>query len=185
MITDRLELEQLEERQLLSTVQIFAAGYEGNEVFSLQIDQQTVATFEAGGGGRSGDLSTFEFTTDQTLTADQIRIVFENDARDVNTGYDRNVRVDAIVIDGVRYESESVHTLSTGTWIPERGVVSGFHETEILHANGFLQYSDNSDQGPLIRFRVRGSAGGERFDLQIDGVTVPVSYTHLTLPTKA
>ena len=172
MATDRLELEQLEERQLLSTVQIFAAGYEGNEIFSLQVDEQTVATFEADGGGRTGDLRTFEFTTDQTLTADQIRIAFENDGFDANTGYDRNLRVDAIAIDGVRYETESVHTLSTGTWIPETGVTSGFHETEILHTNGFLQYSSNTDQGPLIRFRVRGNEGGEQFDLRIDGQTV-------------
>jgi len=172
MITDRLELEQLEERQMLSTVQIFAAGYEGNEIFSLQVNEQTVATFEAGNGGRTGDLQTFEFTTEQPVTADQIRIAFENDAFDANTGYDRNLRVDAIAIDGVRYESESVHTLSTGTWIPETGVTSGFHETEILHTNGFLQYSSNNDQGPLIRFRVRGSEGGEQFDLRIDGETV-------------
>jgi len=172
MKTARLELEQLEERQLLSTVQIFAAGFEGDEIFSLQIDEQVVATFEAGGDPTTGDLRTFEYTTQQTVTADQIRVALENDAFDAQTGFDRNLRVDAIAIDGVRYESESVHTLSTGTYFSGAGVTPGFHETEALHSNGFLQFSSNTDQGPLIRFRVRGSEGGEQFDLRIDGETV-------------
>ena len=172
MKTVRLEIEQLEQRQMLSTVQVFAAGFEGDEVFSLQVDEQVVATFEVGGDPRTGDIRTFEYTSEQTLTADQIRVAFENDALDVATGFDRNLRVDAIAIDGVRYESESIHTLSTGTYLPGAGVTPGFHETEALHANGYLQYSSNTDQGPLIRFRVRGSEGGEQFDLRIDGVTV-------------
>ena len=110
MKTARLELEQLEERQLLSTVQIFAAGFEGDEVFSLQVDEQVVATFEASGDPRTGDLRTFEYTSEQTLTADQIRVALENDEFNPEIGFDRNLRVDAIAIDGVRYESCLLYT---------------------------------------------------------------------------
>ena len=48
-----LEVEALEDRVLLSAVEIFAAGGSGQENLSLQIDGVGVATFENIGGDAS------------------------------------------------------------------------------------------------------------------------------------
>jgi len=50
-----LSLEQLEDRMMLSSVQIFAAGTQGGEQFALQVDGFTVETFTAGAGAESGN----------------------------------------------------------------------------------------------------------------------------------
>ena len=112
----RLEVESLELRMMLSTVEIIAAGTTNQEIIDLQIGGQTVASFsELGTGAFGGQTQSRSFFTADRVTADDVRIQFSNDLFDAANGTDRNVRIDAIVIDGVRFETEDSSVFSTGT----------------------------------------------------------------------
>ncbi|MGB7347434.1 MAG: lamin tail domain-containing protein [Pirellulaceae bacterium] len=136
-----LVCESLEPRVMLSTVQLFAAGTTGEEIINLEIDGNVVATYDNLGDQAYQDgFVELNYTTDDVVAADDVRIVFTNDANDEVTGIDRNVRIDAIVIDNVRFETEAPVVFSTGTYLPEDGVAPGFRESEYLHTNGYFQY---------------------------------------------
>ncbi len=140
-----LQCETLEPRVMLSTVQIFAAGTTGAESIDLQIDNNTVATYTSpGSGANNGDYQTFNYSTPDNVTADQIRIAFTNDLYDPGNNVDRNVRIDRIVIDGQTFQTEDPGVFSTGTWKAADGVTPGFRESEFLHANGYFQYAGGS-----------------------------------------
>jgi hypothetical protein len=155
---------------MLSTVQIFAAGTTGAESIDLQIDNSSVTSFTGLGDGASqGNFISFEYSTDEDLTADQVRIAFANDLYEPENGIDRNVRIDRIVIDDVAFESEDPAVFSTGTWISGAGIASGFNESEYLHANGYFQYADNetpSDPVPVVINEIHYNPGP---DGEIDG----------------
>ena len=161
-----LNIEALEKRTLLSGVQIFAAGDLGGEEFALQIDGQTVQQFTA-----TQELSAFEFQTDQPITAGQVSIAFLNDQFDPTNGIDANLTVDAIEIDGVRFETEDPSVFSTGTFTDADGIVPGFGRGETLHTNGFFQFADSSSSG-LLEISARGDVGGEQFNVLVAGETV-------------
>lgn len=152
---------------------ISAAGSTNTEQMELQIDGQTVATFD----NIAGDASTSVFA-DYTynvdgLSPDQIRVVFTNDLIDPITGADRNLRIDKITVDSVPYETESPVVYSTGTWSPADGLVPGFRESEYLHADGYFQYAGVSgDVGSRVQIQVAGSTGLEDVDLLVDGNVV-------------
>ena len=151
-------------------IAIYAAGSENDEQMLLQIDGNTVATFDdVGGNAGAGVFETYTYDADG-ITPDQVRIVFTNDLWDPANGIDRNLRVDKIVLDGTTYETEDPSVFSTGTWLPEDGVQPGFRESELLHAAGYFQYAgdDSGNQGSLVEIRARGSEGTELFDLKID-----------------
>ncbi len=139
-----LTSETLEPRMMLSTVQLFAGGFDGTEQIQLQIDEVAVETFSLEAGGDAGQFSTFTFETEDTITADQVRVAFLNDRWDPDNDIDSNVRLDAIEIDGQRFETEDASVFSTGTWLPEDGIQPGFRESEILHTTGFFQFADDS-----------------------------------------
>ena len=160
-----LQLEPLEDRMLLSSVQIFAAGDLGGEQFALQIDGQTVEQFTV-----SQDFATFDFQTQQPVTADQVRIEFLNDQFDPANGIDSNLIVDAIEIDGVRFEAESPFVFSTGTFLEADGITPGFGRGDVLNANGFFQFS-NEGGSSLIEVSARGDVGNEQFNVIVDGQT--------------
>jgi len=113
----QLQMETLEPRMMLSTVQIFASGTQGGEQLQLQIDGNVAETFEIGIGTDILNDQTFFFETDETITADDVRIEFLNDSFNAATGADSNLIVDAIAVDGVRFETESSSTFSTGTFL--------------------------------------------------------------------
>ena len=140
-----LEMETLEPRQMLSSVQVFAAGQMGGEEFNLQVGEQTVVSFTV-----TEQQQTFTFDTNETLTADDVRIEFANDLWDPANNVDRNLIVDKIVIDGVTYETENAATFSTGTWLPEDGITPGFRLSETLHSNGYFQYSNAGATDPPV-----------------------------------
>lgn len=173
-IESQLQAETLEPRMMLSTVQIFAAGSENTETINLQVSGQTVQSWSnIGGDASAGEFQVFEWSTPENITADQIRIEFPNDIYDPETGIDTNLRVDAIAIDGVRFETESTDVFSTGTWLPEDGIAPGNRESEFLHANGYLQYANSGvSESTNITVNARGFEGTEAFSLQIDGQTV-------------
>lgn len=165
--------QQLEQRQLLATVQIIAAGATHAEQLELQIDGSTVQTWEnVGGDLDAGNFVVLEYSDNQTLAPEQLRVAFTNDLYDPTNNIDRNVRIDAIVIDGTRYESESPGVYSTGTWTPENGIAPGNWESEFLHGNGYFHYASDQNTGSEIQITASGSTGEENFDLQIDGTTV-------------
>lgn len=169
----RLHVETLEERMMLSTVQIFAAGTENTETLQLQIDGSTVRTFNnVGGDAFAGQYQTLTYNTAANITADQVRIRMATDAFDPAQNIDENLRIDAIVIDGVRFETEDPSVFSTGTWKPEDGIVAGFRQSEFLHSTGYFQFAGGNSGSTDITVNARGAEGGESFALQIDGVTV-------------
>jgi len=168
-----LQVETLEDRMMLSTVQIIAAGVENTETMQLQIGNSVVRTFDnIGGDAFAGQYQTYTHTTSGTVTPDQVRINFINDRYDVAAGIDENLRIDAIVIDGVRYETEASSTFSTGTWTAADGITPGNKESEFLHAAGYFQFAGSGNNTTQISINARGTTGAESFALQIDGVTV-------------
>ena len=168
-----LQVETLEARQMLSTVQIFAAGSTGAEEIQLSIDGNTVATFnDLGTGANAGDFRTLTFNTDELVAADQIRIEFVNDLYDPANGIDRDVRIDAIVVDGARFETEASTVFSTGTFSnADAGIFPGFGRGDTLHTNGYFQFAGESNATEII-VNAAGAEGTESFALQIDGQSV-------------
>ena len=159
---------------MLSTVQIFAAGSENTETMELVIDGEVAQSWSnIGGNAETGAFQVFSFETANTVTPGQIRVQLASDVFDPAAGIDENLRVDAITIDGVRYETESPDVFSTGTWKPEDGIVPGFRQDEVLHATGYFQFADPSNGSTTnITINARGSVGGETFNLRIDDQVV-------------
>lgn len=158
---------------MLSSVQIIAAGVENTETMQLQIDNDVVQTWNnIGGDAYAGQYETFDFNTAENITADQVRINFTNDTFDPANGIDTNLRVDAIVIDGVRFETEDPSVFSTGTWLPADGIEPGNRQSEFLHVGGYFQYSSENSSQTNIAINARGTTGQESFAVQIDGNTV-------------
>ena len=74
-----LQVESLEERQMLSTVDVFAAGVTNEETIELQIDGAVVQTWSnIGGNVDASQFIQFTYTTDQTIDPGQIRVGFTN-----------------------------------------------------------------------------------------------------------
>lgn len=140
--TAPLALEPLEERQMLSSVTVFAAGQTGEEVMNVFVGEQRIATVEnVGGDVDRREFVAYEFELEETFTANDVRIEFVNDLYQPEIGVDRNLVIDAIEVDGVRTETESAEVFSTGTWRPGIGVAPGFLQSEVLHTNGSFEFS--------------------------------------------
>ena len=190
-----IQIEALEERMMLSTVDIFAAGVTNQENIELQIDGQTVQAWESiGGDAYGGSFVKYSFQTNQNVDPSQIRIAFTNDLYNEAAGIDRNVRIDKIVVDGQTIETESAGVFSTGTWNPQDGIVAGFGRGDILHADGYFQFPAGSgsggsnsgggntggntgggpstNTGSKVDVVVRGQEGTEQFNLVIKGQVV-------------
>ena len=173
-----LEVEALEDRILLSAVEIFAAGGSGQENLSLQIDGVEVATFEnIGGDATDRVFQQLVYETDQDISASQIRIEFTNDLFDPATGLDRNLFVDRIVVDGETFQTEGPSVFSTGYFANGGFTGAGFLNTETLNVNGSFFFSDdNTPRDPTnesqVAFVARGTIGDEIVQLEIDGQTV-------------
>ncbi len=174
-----LQVETLESRMMLSSVQIFAAGATGTESLELKVNDVVAATFDNVGGDVDGrQFETLKFNTDQTLTADDIRLEFVNDLYRAEDGFDRNVLIDRIVIDGVVFETESDKTYSTGLWRDGGIVGPGFLETELLNVNGSFFYSSDggieppSQTGTRLRIEANGTTGEEQLRVRVDGNVV-------------
>ena len=171
----QLHIENLEERQLLSAVDVFAAGVTNKETIELQIDGAVVQTWEnVGGNADAAEFVQLTYNSEQDIDPGQLRIVFVNDQYDPSSGVDRNVRIDKIVVDGVTIETESTEVFSTGTWKLDDGITPGFRESEFLHTNGYFQFPASSTgegeaTGSVIEIRARGDEGSEQFNLQVQG----------------
>ena len=117
-----------------SEIEIYAAGLDGTEAAALEIDGQTVAIFPTIGGDlTNGVFQTLTHTHTSTLTNETIRVRFTN-----NNGTARDLRIDAITVDGTRIESELGY--SEGHWDTTNGCAGGYENTETLHCNGYIDY---------------------------------------------
>lgn len=128
-----------------NVVRVFAAGATGTETISLLIDGATVSTFtNVGGNYNTGVFQTFTYNSPTPVTPDKVRVAFTNDGS-TPAGADRNVRIDAISINGVRYESEAPYVFSIGS-----GATGdpGFAQSEILFVNGYFQYAAGFPANP-------------------------------------
>ena len=166
-----LNVEQLEERMMLSTVSILASGSTGDEVLELRVEGTAVESWVVAETG-----SVFEFETEGTVTADQIQIAFTNDLYLPEQGIDRNLIVENLVIDGEVFQTDSSNVFSTGVWDSSaNAVVSGFGNGDTLHTNGFFQYSSTVDKIDLqgrTWFVDQGSASSQNLNVNHDEVTL-------------
>ena len=109
-IPSPLALEELEDRQMLSTVTIFAAGDTGTESIQLNINDVVVSTFEnVGGDADARQFQQLTFTTDQQISASDVRVQFSNDFFRPEDGIRDLVRSRGL---GDVYKRQESHTIS-------------------------------------------------------------------------
>lgn len=124
------------------SITIHAAGDTGTESMQLLIDGEMVQQWDnIGGDIESQSFQSFHYFSDSRVSANRIRVQFTNDVYE--PGFDRNLVVDKIVVDGTEYESEAVNVISTGTWMQTDGIATGYRQSEWLHANGFFQFESD------------------------------------------
>jgi hypothetical protein len=117
-----------------SSIEILAAGKAGTEMVQLLIDDVVVETFaDVGGDFANGVFVTLSYEHDAPVAAGSIKVAFSN-----NEGATRDLRVDAIVVDGARVEAET--TYSSGHWNDANGCGPGFESSEVLHCNGYFDF---------------------------------------------
>jgi len=179
---NQLQLEQLEDRLMLSSVEIFAAVSTGEENLDVFIDGTYATTFESVGGDPGArEFERFLFESPNPLTADQVGVAFGNDFFDSENGIDRDLTIDRIVIDGVEFQTEHPSTHSTGIY--RDGLTGpGFYETETLNVNGIFSYSEEgATNGPMLYVDAYGTTGDEILEVRIDGFLVDTFELDSTL----
>ncbi|PAY16038.1 sugar dehydrogenase [Rhodopirellula sp. SM50] len=171
--TDDLDRSVLAQFPGALSIQIYAAGQIGEEEMQLQIGNEVVGTWTmTGTDARNRLFGEFSVGIDNA-SIDDIRINFTNDLWNPASGFDRNLRIDRIVVDGVTYQTEDPTVFSTGSWRPEDGVVPGFRQSEYLNANGYFQFASTGNaSGSVISIDASGNTGQERMELLIDGNVV-------------
>ena len=122
-------------------VEVFARGETGEESFDLLIDDVVVESWTA----------TTEFETyiyDGELEAgSNVKVRFTNDLYQPEIGFDRNLTVESVVIDGQYLPSFDDSVFSTGVWLEGEGVQPGFGRGDTLHANGYFEYDVSPEFG--------------------------------------
>ena len=177
--TLRVQIEQLEERQLLSSVDILAAGATGQESIQLKIQDAVVKTWHnVSGDIANGHFETLSYRSQEWFDVGQVKVEFINDEYDPVNGLDRNVRVDKIIVDGNEYQTEDPSVFSTGTWLPGDGIADGYRQSEWLHTNGYFHFAGGSedngsqDGGTTLEITFRGQTGDEEFIVEASGETL-------------
>lgn len=121
-------------------IEILAAGRNNQESMTLQIDGETVITFDnVGGDAVVGTFVVYRYSHPVPVSADRVRVVFSNDLHGPDPALWRDLRVDGITLGGVRYESEAA--FSTGSWTSPDGCAPGFKTSEWLHRDGYFEYA--------------------------------------------
>ena len=165
----QLQVELLEARTMLSSVEIFAAGATGEENFDLVVNKQIVQSFSNIGGDASNrDFQRFTFESFDNINADEVAIRFTNDAFDFATGFDRNLFVDKIVIDGVTFQTEAANTRTIG----DATQGGAFLQQEGLFTNGQFEYNSSVPNNSIVTVVAAGSTGEEILDIRVKGELV-------------
>ncbi len=110
-----------------------------------------------------GDQAMYTFVSDRStsynytykgapLRPEDIRVRFMNDQTDPVTRLSRDVKIDYIKLNGVKYESEHPSVLSTGTWTKGVKCDKGYIQSDWLHCNGYFQYASIASEHPDIDY---------------------------------
>ncbi len=159
---------------MASTIIVRAAGDMGTEQFQLQIDDQTVATFDV-----QTEFFEYQYQSASDIGADQIRLLYSGDLYDPENGVDTNLNVDWIDVDGILIETESPFVYSTATWRPEDGILPGYGRGETLHSDGYFQFA----WGSTVLIQASGDEGIEQFRLELDRESVATYSVTTTADT--
>ena len=109
-------------------VEVFARGTNGGEIIELEINGTTVATYPL-----TTTLTTYTYNSPTPVQAQNVKISFIND------NGPRDVILDAIAINGTRWETEAPTTKTSGSW--NGSCSTGFKQSEKLHCNGYAHYN--------------------------------------------
>jgi photosystem II stability/assembly factor-like uncharacterized protein len=82
---------------------------------------------------------TYTATFSQNITANKLRIYYDNDASN------RDVEIDWIKIGNTTFQTEAGDTYSTGTWTSGGGCNGAFKRSAMLHCNGYFHYDTNDN----------------------------------------
>ncbi len=125
-----------------SRLVVRVAGASGEELVRVSVDGVVVLSFVASGSSSLWGAPVWvdhEYVHSGVLVPSQVRVSFVNDGRSVSGG-GRDVRVDYISIDGVRFETEGSSVVSTGSWGNGSRCTPGSWQLDNLACNGYFQY---------------------------------------------
>ena len=144
-----------------TTILVNARGSEGGELFRVIAGTETFGPRTVG-----TEQETFAFFAEGTVNASDIRIEFLNDEYVPENGFDRNLIVDNIEVNGQTFEAEDSSVFASGVFVPGEGIERGFLQSETLHANGYFQFASEET---TPRFELDGSFSGDGFDDSVEG----------------
>ena len=142
-----------------------ARGSTGDERFEIRSNGSVVSGFRA-----STEYVDYVVSLPKGTTLPDIEVVFVNDA--LGPGYDRNLQVDYIELDGQRHETEADSTFGTGTYLSSSPCQPGFVGSDKLHCNGYFRYAQPVADGTSLLIRARGQTGDERFEIRVGGQSI-------------
>lgn len=186
-----LLIELLETRSMLATIQIWAAGQMGDEQIELRIAGVPAQVWsDIGGDIDSRQFRLFEHIVDEEVSPEDVQVAFLNDVYLPEQGIDRNLLVDAIAIDGERFETEAPTVFSTGVWKEYDGVQAGFREDEVLATIGYFHYGQTPQPGSIALetsvLSVAEAAGSITLNIiRTGGADGRVSVEYATVPVTA
>ncbi|CAD73504.1 MAG TPA: delta-60 repeat domain-containing protein [Rhodopirellula baltica] len=142
-----------------SGIEVQAIGDTGQEILEVIYNEERISYFRV-----SDQWETYQINVDYTsIDPSLLRIHFVNDFYDPAQGIDRNVQLGSVTIGDQVLDSNAADVFSTGTWIPEDGVVSGQGRGSVLNTNGYLQYG--TPTGSELVVYARGDQGGEKMNV--------------------
>jgi len=118
-----------------SDIKLYAFGDEGGETMQLRINGSTVETWTV-----TQSLQEYSYTHSSTVAANQVSVHFTNDQSDFSIGFDMNLNVDRLVIDGSTYQTEASSVEGQGPWTGSSCSTVAFHQKEKLVCNGYFSY---------------------------------------------
>lgn len=121
-----------------SLLEISAYGSEGGETMTVFLNDSPVKSWNV-----TTQQSTYTVQFSEDVKLEDLKIQFTGDAYDPDNGFDANLIVDYIKLDGTQFETEAPTTFSTGSWLPTDGVQAGFRQSETLNVDGFFQFTDD------------------------------------------
>ncbi len=164
-------------------IDVIARGKAGGEVIELEVAGQVVMTQTLG-----TSLQTFPWQSPIQVAPSDVRVLFTND-----DGTARDAYIDAIAINGQRYETEAPTTQSKGTW-SGTNCNTGFKQSPWLHCNGWVHYAQTPTSPPTtppttappqtgqtVFVHARGVAGTEVIQLEVAGQLVLIKTLSETL----
>lgn len=167
----QLSVEKLEDRMMLSTVEIFAASLNGTESFDLLVDGHQVSSFQPSSQSDLNNRITerFVYESDKPIDPSQISLRFNNSTG--AGGSESALFFDRIIVDG-----ESIETEGSGTFVDfADGRPDGFYQTETIFGDATLSFNQDQSRGPIgtrIRVDAIGETGEEILQLQVNGEVV-------------